>query len=703
MFQAPLGIRSEISPALPTATPFLVDSLIYNDILYILLLSEKYAELLSVPLLANKSETRTLKIIFPLDGKLLINNGNVSVIIATDNKIIFYDETLNVINTAAHKLINPKITLTDSKIFLYSKNMFYRFEFNKLKKLNISPFYYNIERYTTGTIDDGDIIIYYSHGKYSIFRNGSAVIGDIGNGDVFIAGNQILVISLGKVNCFKLMKQGKYDQYSAILNQKIDTSIRYDIKWEYCKYDDGILLLSGYDNKQCVIYVDGYLFNTTGLITSFQVYKNCFFGFDGTFLYFLPNDEDFGFELNNEENDENISILKYTPECTGYEMDGIAGEFMGCLLYHGFKIQIRKMIFNILNGSEEPSPYFLLILNELNKFDYKIYKIFVGNEFSIKGFYNQITFLVPEENFNFKMLIKALELEFREIGWLEEILIKEDNDLKNSYFYIKGVNQYYNNVNTGNAKGYIESFLNLTSMRLRAVNFLMKNFCMDVIELVNVWGLDGVDVVQLVDLICEYSPIVPKLLYSKLLGRVFSKEEDLGSELRNEMLKELVGWGVKTENSGLTNLIREFKDTVCDLIYETRHSNIFFAGKALFINGDLRGYPILYSVGTEKALRICYDFMEDYVFIYEREFIDKEKIKRKLEYKIIKEEEVNIKENIKKLRSLKPGCVWTHTYKAGNIEEYLKELKKAEDIYFNAPETQPSGMQLFDDLSFNKK
>ncbi|KHN68783.1 hypothetical protein M896_130010 [Ordospora colligata OC4] len=482
---------------------------------------------------------------------------------------------------------------------------------------------------------------------------------------------------------------------------KINTNIKISVVWKEMLYYQGMLCISGTTSGGNVLYVDGHLFDTKDLVQSFLVYRDCFIGVSENFVYFLPNDKDSTMKLlSSEERLLNNALSgSFTPHtCRNFGFTDITnikkqrthvGHFLAFLVYCGFKIECSKLICNSLNklqtiessGSHDQDSAhktlrMIKILNEIGRFGYKAYKVFVGKCIDTERIYTKVTETIDPEDVTEDMLIEMLELSFRNIDFLESP----------RYFLIKGKKQMEQGVDFMNAfykcNGMFDDVLNVLEQNGRAVEIVMlwkktRNCREESLELLFKYKLVNFVSCEYEDEIISGADVLGCLceIWDKSNRRVENASSIVSFiDGRYDLLHGyLLPCGLRILISPMLVQIffeqqMHFEQVASFLLYnemKIEAAMLYYCkfcktGETEFANGFLRN-------------------IDEKVFVYEGKFVGKETFDKPC---IQNNEDYRnrILENIDIATKMDDGCLWTDCLKAeqypSEYEEYMKILNQ---------------------------
>ncbi|KAH9411174.1 hypothetical protein HK407_07g11650 [Ordospora pajunii] len=699
MFLVPLTMRSSLN-LMSRFSPKKSRTIVLDDVLYLLLWNEEYLELVSIPLLGQGEEQCFVKAIFALDASIIVVDNTIHIYAIARNSLYCFRDRLNVFTEIPHCFESPEISAWDRNLVVFDRNMFYSFTGDGFRNLHISPYFKSVSYYTCGKLSDVDVIVYQTSKYTSIYAiDGKPVLEKHPFvGSIFVRNGKLFVHENGRFI-------HEVSNRMEILT-RINTNIKRNVVWKEMLYCSEMLCISGIapGPGSNVLYVDGHLFDTKDFVQSFLVYRGCFIGISDSFVYFLPSDKDWTMKLLSSEerllnNALNGNFTPYT--CRNFGFNSITsierqrtpvGHFLAFLVYCGFKVECYKLICNNLNklqGIEGSSSRnhdgddaqkilrMLKILNEMGKFGYKAYKVFVGTLIDAERIYTKATEVIDTEDINEDMLIRMLEISFRNVDFLESP----------RYFLIKGKKQMEQGVDFMNCfyrcDGMFDEVLDILEQRRR------------VVEIVLIWKRTRNCRKESLELLLKY-----KLAY--LVSCEYSDEMISGADVLECLCEMWSRSNRKVENArSIVSFIDGRYDLVhgCLLPHGLRilvgpviveiflKQHLHFEQAVLFLlhNGMKTEASMLYyckfcKTGEAVFADAFLKNIDEKVFTYEGKFVGKETFDEGCVHKR-ESYRNNILENLEIAKKMDDACLWTDCLKAedeypNEYEEYMKLLKQ---------------------------
>lgn len=685
MFQVPLSVRYKVNSKVPKADAQSTRSYLYGDNLYVLVLTESSLHVLVVPLLAQENERLLCLEERPLCAHLEHCGGDIQLSVLCPRRYTVFSvkEELVAIREVACDFSKPEMMKRGSVTVIKSGNRFYKLEDCVFTPMNISPYFSSVRHW--GLVGEGGRFLGYStRGHVHIYTMDSRLVAKAGVQGTFLptSSGDIMSVDRSLVMVFKVQ--------SGELASSCQIDINMDVAadWKHGDYisEANVVFLSGLLGAQPVVYVDGYLFNTQHLVTSFHLYRNCCFCASRSALYFLPNDPDFDLQFTKTEMDH-IREMRGNYVGRKYMLRGMngtqrAGHVLACIINCGMRVGIRKMIINEI-GKPSVHKEDLTLLLDLLRFDYRVYELWMSRETDVDMVYDQISSMADEEDMNLDMLMRMERLSFVEV---QSSLGKHEPE----YMYLKGRHELRR------GGDYIQSFIR---SGLPAGKLLLER------------GLVS-------DVVCLYKRNLlgdlAKEDYEKIAMLCFEKDKkDICAARHNDL-----------EESDVIELLvvafNRFRGDVARLVRYCAGSYLLLAGLASEYQKDLEravlsecmanesylqeGHALLECLGDSLSLcilrymmfektgdrKLLCNFAEllgDRVFVHKRRFIGRELFEERTPCETASYDKI-IKENIAKLRNLRSGCVWTDVLEASKwpseFQEYKRELQRAEKFYFGS-------------------
>lgn len=680
MFVVPLSVRNNLN-FLARYTPRRSRAVVAGDTLFMLLWDEEYLELVAVPLLAQAPETSVAKALFILDAAVTVSDGVVHVFAISKSTFYHSADGLNTLAETEHTFLHPEISAWGSNAVVFSKNTFYQFTGDGFRNLRISPYFRTITSYSCGHSSGSDVVLYQTNAYTSVYAlDGTPVLKKHPcMQQIFISDGKLFVHSESEIFLYEIHRGLK-------LLARIDINVRIDAAWSHMEYHQGMLYMSGTSKDGHVLYADGYLFSTDDLVQSFGFYRNCFFGVGCSSLYFLPNDRDFDLRLLDGEVKVLDSVLgggAVSQACRSFnslrefKRGGSArvGYFLGVLVYHGFRIECRKLLCNALNDLQRSGDVERIrVLREAAEFGYKIYRLFMNMDVDADRIYGRITEIVDPEAINKDLLTKMAEISFRDI----DILCSP------KYFLLKGRKL----LEQGDA--FMDSFLRCQGLFEDVARILEDHD--KVQEIVVLWKTTGFCSGTSFERMCRHD-----LASFELDGRdvmecicamwmlVENRHERVGNIARfingrYDLLDEFV------IPDGLQTLLpSEIVKRCHGAPSEASLALPFLMANGREVEASMLHYNLFVRTGIRKHLEDCLKSIHDSVFVYEGRFVGRESLETSLERPCIDYRAV-LAENTRRVGEMADGCVWTEVMQAERhpkeYAEYLHVLRERHSLNF---------------------
>jgi hypothetical protein len=664
MFIIPLSIRSNINSLVGYAAEH-GRLAVLDDVLYILLWDRRYVELLSVPLLGQREEASAVKALYITDASIAVDSGTLRITLVSEKNIYFLDPALSIIEQHAHGLPDPRVETWGRETVLFSSGSFY--SGHSCRSMRISPYFSRIKGYACGRVSGQDVCLYRTEEYLSIYTTGGSCLVSKHpcTQQAFISDEKILVFHENEILVYEL-------ENGLRLVKKIDIKIRLQVEWaEVCCVRE-MLFMSGSTGSGYVCYVDGYLYNTRRLVQSFVLYRNCFLGISSSSLYFLPNDRDFDMDLLENEKRAVLGIFSgsFTPYvCRTFKFRAQrkagckVGHFLSAMAYHGFKVECKKLICNTLSDIRKDFGCVrqLHVLDEMSKFNFQIYRIFMSLGVDPALIYDRITEILDPRLIDEDLLLRMLDISFREIAFLDSPM----------YFFLKGKHL----MESGD---FMECFLRCDGLYGDVVKLLEQHN--KFAELLVLWketgyclgtSLHHAGTIELLprgafDFVCELWNRNGRRnteLVDKFINGRYDLVPDVPPPLRVLLAPLLVESCLANEpalGAGIELLLRM-----------ERHAD---AAKLYF-----HKYR---TTDNEEHLASCLEHIGDRTFVYDGKLYGRENLRAtsRPEYDAKK----MIYENTRKIQ--RNQCVWTDVLRAERypreFSEYLDELNIAENLFF---------------------
>lgn len=685
MFQVPLSVRYRVNSKVPKADAQCTHSYLYEDNLYVLLLTENSLHVLIVPLLAQENERLLCLEESPLCAHIECCEGDIQLSVLCPRKYMEFlvKEELVPIKEMACDFCKPEMMRRGNVTIIKSGTRFYKLEDRVFTQINISPYFSSVRRW--GFVGEGRRFLGYSTRRHvHIYTLDSELVAKARVQGTFLPTSTGDLMSVDK----SLVMVFKVRNGELVSSCQIDINMDVAAEWKHGDYisDANVVFLSGVLGAQSVVYVDGYLFNTQHLVTSFHLYRNCCFCISRSALYFLPNDPDFDLQFTKTEMDH-IREMRGNYVGRKYLLRGMngtqrAGHVLSCIINCGMRVGIRKMIINEI-GKPSVHREGLALLMDLLRFDYRVYEIWTSRETDVNMIYDQISSMADEEDMNLEMLMKMERLSFLEV---QSNLGKYESE----YMYLKGKNELRQ------GGDYIQSFIRsglpvgkllLERGLISDVVYLYKNNRLGNLEMEDYekiailcfekdkkeicaagnYDLEENDVIELLVLAFNKSRgDIEKLVrycsgsYLLLAGLVSKYQKDLEKAVLSACMEN-------------------------ESFLQEGHALLECLGDSLSL--CILRYMMFESTNDRKLLCNFAELLGDRVFVHKRRFIGRELFEERKPCEAESYDKI-IRENIAKLRNLRSGCVWTDVLEASKwpceLQEYKRELQKAEKFYFRS-------------------
>lgn len=683
MFVAPLSIRKNLN-FLARFNPGRSEMVISRDTLYVLLWNEEYVELVSIPLLGQTEETSTVKALFAIDAAVVVSRGVLHVYTVTKTAFYHFTGGLHNFVEIGHTFVFPKISAWDDNVVVFDSNTFYLLDGQVFRNLHISPYFKSIRSYSCGYCSGHDIILYQTDSYTSIYTIGGAPILNKHRcrDSMFISDGKLLAYGDGEISLYD-MSEGLE------LCAKINVNVRIKAEWKYMKYRQDMLYMSGTVNDGYALYVNGCLFSTEDLVQSFELYRDCFFGTSASCLYFLPKDKDFDLKLQESESRMLKNVLSGNPipyVCRTFDslrldrFDGDVnegtrvGHFLSILIYHGFRIECRKLICNILSDMRKDAEDLKLLkmLNEAEKLNYKIYRVFMNMKVDANKIYDKITEILDPRAFTEDLMTDMIEISFKDVDFLSTP----------RYFLLKGKKLM------SRGEGFMETFYKCTGIFGDVVRVLEDNE--KVVEIVLLWKNVGFCSGSSLDKICRYNLVhfVSQNGANGLSGKdavecvceMWNKVDDKSRRIKD--IVRFIGGRYDLMMGFLpAEPLKHFLSSeIVKRSYEMS-SEIKSAIDLLLPNGRLPEVSMLHyhqymKTGNGECLKKSLRNVHDKVFVYGNRFVGRETMEVLMDKKEVVGYRDVILENTRRVKEMQDGCVWTDVLRARDYpEEYSEYLR----------------------------
>lgn len=681
MFQVPLSIRHNVNEKAPRTTPRCTSSCVFGNHLYILFVCDDCVEILVVPLLAQESEKLLFVETTPLCAHVEQKDQDVLLTVVTENaySVFFVNENLVLRDEVPHHFSCAEIAKKADVAVVKCANSFYMLEDSRFKLLKISPYFATVRDWY---LTDKRFVVYLTCKHIHVYTlDAQFVLKEKQHGHfTFVASDNIICVDKS------IIKISRVRDGALVSVCQIDINMEINAEWKCGEYIPkfNMIFLSGIVKDKHVVYVDGYLFHTQDLVTSFHLYRNCFFGLSQSTLYFLPNDPDFNLQFTKGEME---CIENPQRAYTGRKYDlgetncsARVGHVLACMVNTGVRVGIRKMVLNEIGRPDADRDRVTLLMDFL-KFDYRAYQVWMDKKVDVEKIYCQISCIAGENEMTLKLLMKMQALSFTEVC----------SDLKEyhtEYLYLKGKHDL---VRKGK---YMESFMKCG--RNVGKLLLARNLVSDVVYLFKENRLEDLDPK-------DYEKI-RKLCFGEEKSKIWTNsqyhvtEEDIHRLL--VFIYNRIGGDVKLLVQyccgnylfleGLNGKYdRELENSV---LGECMARDSFlkagmdlFAKKRFALSLCKLKYRMFEKTGDKNALQGFRELIGEEVFVSGKKFVGKEMVEEHVQ-KDRNYGEV-IRENIAKLRKLKSGCVWTDVAEArkwpAEFAGYTREMEKAERFYFS--------------------
>lgn len=682
MFVAPLSIRNNLN-FLSKFAPRRSKSVVMGDTLHMLLWDEEYLELVTVPLLGQDEERSVVKALFVADAAMCAREEVLHIYAITNTALYCLVNGMDVLTETEHSFASPEISICGENVVVFSNNTFYLFDGLCFRNLHISPYFRTIRSYCM--CPSTDAILYQTETYTSIYTAGGRTVlrKHPCVEDMFLSDGKLFIHREGVV----LVHEVSRDLRPVA---RIDTNIKIQAEWRHLQYRGGMLYMSGVFGDGYVLYVDGYLFSTEDLVQSFELYTNCFFGTGSGCLYFLPNDKDFDLRLLGSESKLLNSVLSGGPvsyvcrtfEFSGREETGTCreakiGYFLSILVYHGFRVECRKLICRELNEMQRGSGSVerLRILDEASRFGYKIHRVFMDMRIDVHRIYGRVTEIIDPDIIDRDLLVRMTEITFRDIDFLDSP----------RYLVLKGRQV----MKCGG--DFMEWFYRCTGMFDKVVRMLED--ADKVVELVLLWRNVGFCSGTSFEKMCRYN-----LAHFVHNGGVSGREV-------MECLCEM--WAMSSNRYEKVGCVVEFIDGRYDLLMgfslqellrpflsqkivercysvpgEIESSLDFLLSNGVSVAVSMLYYHRFRRTGNREYLDRSLENIHDNVFVYGGEFVGRETL-----YELVGKEDGDEEDyrhvllgNVQRIREMDSGVVWTEVMRAeecpDEYKEYLEVLEE---------------------------
>lgn len=685
MFQVPLSVRYRVNSKVSKTDAQCTRSYLYGDSIYVLLLAENSLHVFVVPLLAQEKERLLCLEERPLCAHLEHCEGEMQLTVLSPRKYTVFSvkEELVAIKEVECNFYKPEMMKRGNMTVIKSGNNFYKLKDCVFAQMNISPYFSSIRCW--GFVgEERQFLGYSTRSNVHIYTLDSELVGKARLRGTFLptSSGDLMSVDKSLVIVFKV----RNGELASLCQIDINMDVAAD--WKHGDYisDANVVFLSGVLGAQPVVYVDGYLFNTQHLVTSFHLYRNCCFCTSRSALYFLPNDPDFDLQFTKTELDH-IGEMRGNYVGRKYLLRGAngtqrPGHVLACIINCGMRVGIRKMVINEI-GKPSVHKEDLTLLLDLLKFDYRVYEIWISKDVDVNMVYDQISSMADEEDMCLDMLIKMERLSFVEV---QSKLGKYESE----YMYLKGKHELRR------GGDYIQSFIRsglpvgkllLERGLISDVVYLHKKSLLGNLEMEDYEKIatlcfekDKKDICASVNYNIEESDVI------ELLVMAFNNSRgDVEKFVRYCSGSYLL----------LAGLVNKYqKDLERAVLSECIANEGFLHGGHALLEclGDSLSLCILRYMMFEKtgdSMYLCNfaELLGDRVFVHKRRFIGRELFEERKPCETTSYDKV-IKGNITKLRNLRSGCVWTDMLEASKwpseFQEYKEELQKAEKFYFRS-------------------